>query len=678
MRPADSVGVHIDEIERTEEEAEPESDEPIAESSTPLALGREPRMRRVPDSDSQSAIHLAKNLAFHSRTKHIEVKYHFIRQLLEKKMLQLKKVRGDRNPAEMLTKAGRGVEVVHESPGRAYLMFTLMDPSEPMYCMLGPSGTLEERTWSDEKGSWVVTWQSTQIECESYNRCGSFGRCSTVMGQAACSCFPGFEPRDRRQWERGNWSGGCVRRTGLVCGNEMRKGDGFVKMERVKLPDNGRWFARFDEECGRDCLDCCSCVTYALVKGMGCIWWSEDLIDVQELKNGGSDLYVRLALSELGKSKHRTLIIIVTLVVLGVVITILVCAYCQRKVLLKFTVKVEEFKLFKFQMLSNATSQFDPGNKLGQGGFGPVYRGKLPNGQEIAVKRLARSSHQGQEEFLNEVQVISKLQHRNLVRLLGCCAYCEENMLVYEYLPNGSLDAYIFGSRKREFLDWQTRANIIEGICRGLLYLHRDSRLRIIHRDLKASNILLDTNLNPKISDFGTARIYCGKEDQAAKTKRVVGTYGYMSPEYALHGMFSEKSDVYSFGVLILEILSGKSASFYHEEQQMFLIAYAWKLWNEEKILDFVDPLMTYADPFKETDVARYANVGLLCVQETAVDRPGISNILSMLSCEISELPRPKQPAFVAVQRLSETRLGRESPSQCSVNDVTVTVVEGR
>ncbi|XP_065616231.1 G-type lectin S-receptor-like serine/threonine-protein kinase At1g11330 isoform X1 [Quercus suber] len=185
--------------------------------------------------------------------------------------------------------------------------------------------------------------------------------------------------------------------------------------------------------------------------------------------------------------------------------------------------QVQELPLFNFERLVSATSDFHLSNKLGQGGFGPVYKGKLSDGQEIAVKRLSRTSAQGLEEFMNEVVVISKLQHRNLVRLLGCCVEGEERMLLYEYMPNKSLDAFLFDPHKERLLDWKKRFNIIEGISRGLLYLHRDSRLRIIHRDLKASNILLDKELNPKISDFGMARIFGSDEDQA-NTNRVVGT----------------------------------------------------------------------------------------------------------------------------------------------------------
>lgn len=183
----------------------------------------------------------------------------------------------------------------------------------------------------------------------------------------------------------------------------------------------------------------------------------------------------------------------------------------------------QDLPLIRLDVINEATKQFSDENKLGQGGFGPVYRGTLEDGKEVAVKRLSRTSGQGQREFLNEVVLIARLQHRNLVRLLGCCLEKNEKLLIYEYMPNKSLDVILFGSRNGVLLDWQRRLSIINGIARGLLYLHEDSRLRIIHRDLKTSNILLDYEMNPKISDFGMARIFGGNQSEA-NTNRIVGT----------------------------------------------------------------------------------------------------------------------------------------------------------
>jgi serine/threonine protein kinase len=235
---------------------------------------------------------------------------------------------------------------------------------------------------------------------------------------------------------------------------------------------------------------------------------------------------------------------------------------------------------FDMHTIQNATNNFSLSNKLGQGGFGSVYKGKLQDGKEIAVKRLSSSSGQGKEEFMNEIVLISKLQHRNLVRVLGCCIEEEEKLLIYEFMVNKSLDTFLFDSRKRLEIDWPKRFDIIQGIARGLLYLHHDSRLRVIHRDLKVSNILLDEKMNPKISDFGLARMYQGTEYQD-NTRRVVGTLGYMSPEYAWTGMFSEKSDIYSFGVLMLEIISGEKISrFSYGVEGKTLIAYVSKIYR--------------------------------------------------------------------------------------------------
>ncbi|XP_026442223.1 cysteine-rich receptor-like protein kinase 10 [Papaver somniferum] len=227
---------------------------------------------------------------------------------------------------------------------------------------------------------------------------------------------------------------------------------------------------------------------------------------------------------------------------------------------------------FNFSTISAATDNFSQGNELGKGGFGSVYKGTLSDGQEIAVKRLSKNSRQGEQEFKNEVTLVAKLQHKNLVKLVGS----QEKLLIYEFMPNASLDQFLFDPVKCTQMDWGRRYKIIGGVARGLHYLHEESRLRIIHRDLKASNILLDKDMNPKIADFGMARLFVLEQTQAS-TNRIVGTYGYMAPEYIMHGEFSVKSDVFSFGVLVLEILCGqRNSSFHKSDIDRDLLSYAW------------------------------------------------------------------------------------------------------
>ncbi|RVW33592.1 Cysteine-rich receptor-like protein kinase 10 [Vitis vinifera] len=298
---------------------------------------------------------------------------------------------------------------------------------------------------------------------------------------------------------------------------------------------------------------------------------------------------------------------------------------------------------FNLGSIRNATDNFSDSNKLGQGGFGAVYKGTLSNGQDIAVKRLSKGSGQGELEFKNEVLLVAKLQHRNLARLLGFCLEGIERLLIYEFVPNASLDHFLFDPIKCSQLYWERRYKIIVGIARGLLYLHEDSRLRIIHRDLKASNILLDEEMNPKISDFGMARLFSLDQTQG-DTKRIVGTYGYMAPEYAMRGNFSVKSDVYSFGVLILEIVSGqKNTSFGDEENMEGLISFAWRSWREGSASNLIDPSMNSGS---RSGIMRCIHIGLLCVQENVADRPTMASIVLMLSSYSLTLPLPSQPGF--------------------------------
>uniref|UniRef100_A0A7N0ZVU3 Uncharacterized protein n=1 Tax=Kalanchoe fedtschenkoi TaxID=63787 RepID=A0A7N0ZVU3_KALFE len=347
-------------------------------------------------------------------------------------------------------------------------------------------------------------------------------------------------------------------------------------------------------------------------------------------------------------NKTRTIIIAVVSTVCFVILIICIFIFLKRRTRKGKLESVDEIGADALQLdfgtVKAATNNFSNYNKLGQGGFGSVYKGKLAGRQEIAVKRLATGSGQGDLEFKNEVVLVAKLQHRNLVRLLGFCLEGQERLLIYEFVANASLDHFLFDPAKRSYLDWERRYKIIGGVARGLLYLHEDSRDRIIHRDLKASNILLDEEMLPKIADFGVARLFITDQTQS-NTSRIVGTYGYMAPEYTMQGQFSVKSDVYSFGVLLLELVSGqKNNSFRVDETEEVLLSFAWGSWRAGTAAKMIDPTIISGP---RNEILRCIHIGLLCVQESVAARPTMASVVLMLSSFSLTLPLPSEPAFL-------------------------------
>lgn len=302
-----------------------------------------------------------------------------------------------------------------------------------------------------------------------------------------------------------------------------------------------------------------------------------------------------------------------------------------QKISMRHDLKGLELKTgsFTLRQIKAATNNFDPANKIGEGGFGPVYKGVLSDGTVIAVKQLSSKSKQGNREFVNEIGMISALQHPHLVNLHGCCIEGNQLLLVYEYMENNSLARALFGPEEYQLnLDWATRHKICVGIAKGLAYLHEESRLKIVHRDIKATNVLLDKNLDPKISDFGLAKL--DEEDNTHISTRVAGTLGYMAPEYAMRGYLTDKADVYSFGIVALEIVSGKSNTSHRtKEDTVYLLDWALVLKEKGTLLELVDPKL--GQDYNKEEVITMINVALLCSNVSAAVRPAMSSVVSML-----------------------------------------------
>ncbi|WCJ41409.1 Leucine-rich repeat transmembrane protein kinase [Euphorbia peplus] len=333
---------------------------------------------------------------------------------------------------------------------------------------------------------------------------------------------------------------------------------------------------------------------------------------------------------------------------------------------------------FTLRQIKRATNNFDPTCKIGEGGFGPVYKGVLSDGAVIAVKQLSSKSRQGNREFVNEIGMITALQHPNLVKLFGCCIEGNQLLLVYEYLENNSLARALFGPEEHKIeLEWQGRKKIALGIAKGLAYLHDESRLKIVHRDIKASNVLLDKDLNAKISDFGLAKL--DEEGNTHISTRIAGTIGYMAPEYAMRGYLTDKADVYSFGVVLLEIVSGKSNTNYRPKDEfVYLLDWAYVLQEEGNLLELVDPIL--GSNYRKEEAKRLLTLALLCTNPSSTLRPSMSSVVKMMEGKIpvqastikrASVDNEEPPRFKALEILSEDTHSSFSQSEVRNNPST-------
>ncbi|CAN0852598.1 G-type lectin S-receptor-like serine/threonine-protein kinase At1g11410 [Linum grandiflorum] len=503
----------------------------------------------------------------------------------------------------------------------ASFTITLNDDSVLLLDAVDYNGVIREKIWREGYGGWKEYWSSPTQKCDLFGRCGKNGLCDpSNVNTFECSCLLGYVTRSPRSWHLFDGSGGCVRKKNveskldLDCG----EGDGFVRVQKVKAPDSSKavWIEKKNGWCEVECRKNCSCSAYAEIdagKEKGCLLWFGDLVDTVYYPGSDQDLYVRVDEVEFANYRDGSNNVLELKLKLSIVLPSIAALWLV-------------LTLFGFLWLRRWRSRTVKKRRI-RDLFHPTHSSN-------------RFKDDGTTEEIDGDSVYPELPFFSLSTIRAATE---------DFAPANQLGRGGFGS------------------------VYKDSRFRIIHRDLKTSNILLDAELNPKISDFGLATVL--EVDQVhGKTSSVGGTYGYMSPEYAVFGRFSEKSDVFSFGVVLLETVTGKKIStLYRGDENLSLIGHVWELWNEDRALEAVDSSMEGSYDCRE--VMRCIHIGLLCLEENVVDRPNMLTTVLMLNTAMP-VPDPKQPAFTVRSCYAHRRdtIG----VACSINDVTLTDVTSR
>uniref|UniRef100_A0A7N0UN80 Receptor-like serine/threonine-protein kinase n=1 Tax=Kalanchoe fedtschenkoi TaxID=63787 RepID=A0A7N0UN80_KALFE len=530
------------------------------------------------------------------------------------------------------------------------------------------TGQLKQFVWPAGSKKWIWFWARPEEQCEVYAYCGTFTSCNRSKIQP-CDCLKGFEPTNRKDWELEDHSDGCVRKSSLQCENGGR--DAFYMLSDISFPDNQEAGPEGSfKECEVACFQNCSCSAYAF-ENDACTVWKGDLLNLQQLSDGsGKSLYIRLAVKDIAATENTTIRIGKgkqkqwRIIVIGSVAAFLFLAGFMYLVMLRWRKCSKEvlagadllLTVYKFSDLKTATKNFS--EKLGEGAFGSVFKGALPNATLIAVKELKCLANRAEKQFRAEVSTIGTIRHVNLVRLHGFCAEATKRYLVYEFVCNGSLNTILFRNTSH-LLDWKARYHIAIGVAKGLTYLHEECRDRIVHCDIKPENILLDGDFNAKIADFGLAKLIDCGYSRAWTTFR--GTKGYLAPEWISGEPITPKADVFSYGMLLLEMISGRRNS---ETADNELDHYFPK-----RVLDAIrredSEVSTLLDDRLEgsadlQQLVRACRVSCWCIQDDEKDRPTMGKVVQILE-GFSDIGIPPVPRFIQCLSSSTQDKSREA-----------------
>ncbi|KAJ1290900.1 hypothetical protein BS78_02G278200 [Paspalum vaginatum] len=544
-----------------------------------------------------------------------------------------------------------------------YFTYTMRDDNVIVHAGLDAFGRGFVRIWLDTVQDWLMTYRHPVLQCDVYAICGPFTICNDTVN-LACSCMKGFSVRSPKDWELGDRRDGCIRNTPLDCASDPNKTgftDKFYPMQSIRLPQDGNKVpaATSGDDCLQVCLGDCSCTAYSYGKG-GCSVWHGKLYNSKQESEASSDgngeiLYTCLAAKELtsvatkksGAAIGVAIGVAVSTTTAAVIIIILGLMFWRRKGKW-FTRTIENAQggmgiiAFRYVDLEQATKNFS--EKLGGGSFGSVFKGYLGDSVTLAVKRLD-GAHQGEKQFRAEVSSVGIIQHINLVRLIGFCCEGDKRLLVYEYMPNHSLDVHLFKANDI-VLDWNRRYQIVIGVARGLAYLHSGCRDCIIHCDIKPENILLDASFVPKIADFGMAKVLGREFSHAMTTMR--GTIGYLAPEWISGTAVTSKVDVYSYGMVLFEIISGRKNSssqcFRDGDYSSFFPMQVARKLRSGDIGSLVDADLQGDVNLEE--VERVCKVACWCIQENEFDRPTMTEVVQFLE-GLSELNMPPLPRLL-------------------------------